>query len=99
MQTTSLLLLFPVILAMGAAVIYRPRAAGWILLGFGLVFLAHAGATLIIIWSNGGVVPDGRWMNYYMLFATIPAGVVLVLSGSLMLIVACCRARGRTRSS
>jgi hypothetical protein len=97
MTTTLFVILGPVALIILIAVLCRGSAAGWLLIGTGLAFLIHAGVTIYLIYAHDGLVPNYRWMNYWMLFATIPAGTFFLLAGGLTFCIRKCAAR-RARS-
>jgi hypothetical protein len=83
------LIALAVALPLGAAL--KPRAIGWIVAGAGVCFLVHAGVTIAIIWAHNNEVPP--YVNFWGLFATIPAGLVLVLTGTGIICMRHCLAR------
>jgi hypothetical protein len=91
--TTLFVILVPLALILLIAALCRGSAAGWLLIGTGLAFLIHAGVTIYLIYVHDGLVPDYRWMNYWMLYATIPAGAFLLLAGGLAFCIRTCAAR------
>jgi hypothetical protein len=79
MVTSGFYLIVAVALTMFFAMVYNPRAVGWWLAAVGLLFLAHAGVSIAIIAANDNVVPV--WVDYWLLFATVPVGVLLITLG------------------
>ena len=78
-----LLLSLPIALAIFIGVLRSGRVAGWLLLATGVILLGHAGITCYVIYANNNVVPPS--VSFYSIFATIPAGVLLVFAGGLTL--------------
>jgi hypothetical protein len=89
------LLLASVAVAAVVAGTGRRGLAGWILIGFGACFLIHAGITLAVAHANNGLIDSG---DFYLLFATIPAGLLLCLAGATFFCARACAARLCKRS-
>lgn len=91
MHILLLLLLVPFVLAMVFALAGRSRAAGWTLAVYGACLLLHAGGSIALIVAHNGEVP--AYVNYWFLFATIPAGALLLLAGAALLFASACADR------
>jgi hypothetical protein len=96
MVTTGFCLLFALVVALLAGIAIRPRAIGWFVVGIGLLFLTHAGVNIAIIWAHNNEVPP--YVNFYLLFATIPVGLSLVLLGIGIVCIRSCARRLRKPS-
>ena len=91
MVTGGFILFAAIVLAVLAAIVSKPRAIGWWLVTAGALLLTHAGISLAIIWFHGGLVPT--YVDYYLLFATVPAGILLVALGLAVVCARSCAAR------
>jgi hypothetical protein len=96
MMTLFVVLLAAMVLVALLAARRNWRGIGFVLTGFGLFLLAHAGISIAAIVANKNIVPT--WVNYYLLFATIPAGTLLLGAGLMVFCIRACAARCRDRS-
>lgn len=95
MLTGAIYFLGSIAIALLFAMAWKPHAFGWWLIGIGILFLTHAGITIVIIWANNNVVPAG--VNAWQLFATIPVGIILMAIGLVIVCVRSCVGRAFTR--
>src|SRR5690606_37656005 len=75
----SIILLIAIAIAAAMAAAATPRAMTWSLVGMGGALLLHAAISIAVMWANAWTVPT--YINFYLLFATVPAGIILVVLG------------------
>src|SRR3712207_4960636 len=82
MLTGLAMLIVMVAAAIALAITLWSRRLGGMLIVFGVIVLAHAGVTMLWICLRGGLDLEYEWMNFRMLFATVPVGLLLVIGGT-----------------
>ena len=93
MDLVAAFILITLAFGLVVGIAYKSQAIGWVVAGIGVLFLAHAGVTIAIIWAHNNVVP--AYVSYWGLFATIPTGLILVCAGGGLICIRSCVARMR----
>src|ERR1039458_694313 len=88
MGNIIVLVYLTIALASFIGVLRSGRAAGWLLIGTGIILLGYAGNGFYIIHANNNVFPGS--VNYYGLVSAIPAGILLLLVGGLTFCLRLC---------
>ena len=86
----DILLLFPLAAALLVST-HSFRAARWILIAFALFYLIHGGSLLAL--QIAGYTPGYIFFNPYLLYVTIPLGLLLLILAGLMTCCRCCAMR------